>query len=67
MLEDAIGDHAAEIAGAGDEDPLQSDPGAPAPLEQLAHGFARRVGEHHAQREKQAPDDLRDLEGALCA
>ena len=33
----------------------------------FAHGFARRVGEHPRQREEQAPDDLRDLIGALRA
>ena len=65
VLEDAVGDHAAEIAGAGDQDALQADAGAPAALEQLAHRFARGVGEHHVEREEQPPDDLRDLVGAL--
>ena len=37
MLQDAVGNHAAEVAGARDEDPLEPDTGAPAALEQLAH------------------------------
>jgi hypothetical protein len=52
---------------AGDQDALQSDPGTPPPLEQLAHGFARDVGEQHVQHEEQGPDELRDLVGALGA
>ena len=39
VLEHAVGDHAAQVAGAGDEDALQADAGAPPPLEQLAHAL----------------------------
>ena len=41
VLEDAIGDHASEIAGAGNQNPLQADAGAPAALQQLADHGAR--------------------------
>jgi hypothetical protein len=58
VLEHAIGNHAAEIAGAGDENPLQPDPRPPAPLQELPHCFARGIGEHHRQHEKQSPHDL---------
>ena len=46
----------AEIAGAGNQDALEADAGAPAALEQLAHGFARGVGEHDVQDQEQHPD-----------
>ena len=41
VLEDLVGDEAAELAGAGDQDPLEADAGAPAALEHLAHQLAR--------------------------
>ena len=56
MLQDAVGHHASEIAGAGNEDPFQPDAGAPAALEQLAHRLARGVGEHDVEDEEQRPD-----------
>ena len=40
MFEDLVGDDAAEVPGAGDQDPLEADPGAPPPLERLAHELA---------------------------
>ena len=54
----------AEVAGAGNEDALQADAGAPAALEQLAHRFARGVGEDDVEDEEQRPDELRHLVGA---
>ena len=43
VLEDLVGDHAPEIAGAGDQHALEADAGAPAALEQLrAPARARR-------------------------
>jgi len=66
MLEDAVRDDAAQIPGAGDEDPLQPDPGAPASLEQLTHRLSGRVGEHQVEDEEEAPHDLGHLIGALC-
>src|SRR5712692_7630242 len=64
MLEDSVGDEPAELARPGDEDALEADAGAPATLERLAHELARRVGQHDVQDEKDAPDNLRHLEGA---
>ena len=61
MLEDLVGDDAPEIAGAGDEDPLEADAGAPAALERLADELARRVGEGDVQDEEEQPDPLRDF------
>ncbi len=55
VLQDAVGHHAAEVAGAGDQDPLQADAGAPAALEQLAHDLARRVGEARRSGRGRAP------------
>ena len=40
MLDDLVRDQTAELAGAGNQDPLQADAGAPAPFEQLAHELA---------------------------
>ena len=64
VLEDLVGDQAAELAGAGDQNPLQADAGAPAALEHLAHELARREGQRDVQDEEDRPDHLRDLERA---
>ena len=40
VLEDAIGDHPAEIAGANDEDALEADAGAPPPAQEVADDLA---------------------------
>ena len=61
VLQHAIGDHAAEVAHAGDQNAFQPDAGSPAPLEQFAHEFAQRVREHDGQDEEERPDDLRHL------
>ena len=45
VLEHLVGDHAAEVAGAGNQDALEADARLPAALERLAHELARRVGE----------------------
>ena len=45
VLEHLVGDHAPEIAGAGDQHALEADAGLPAPLERFADELARRVGE----------------------
>ena len=42
VLEDLVGDHPSEIAGAGDQHALEADAGPPAPLERFAHELARR-------------------------
>ena len=64
VLEDLVRDEAAQLAGSGDQNPLQPDAGAPAALEHLAHELARRVGGRGVQDEEDAPDHLRHLEGA---
>ena len=56
VLEDLVGDQPAELAGAGDQDALQADARAPAPLEQLAHELARREREQHVDDEEERPD-----------
>ena len=61
MLEDLVRDEPAELAGAGDQDPLQADAGAPAALERLAHQLARRERQQHVEDEEERPDQLRDL------
>ena len=48
VLQDLLGDDAAQIAGAGDQDALEPDARLPAPLEQLAHELAR--AEREARR-----------------
>ena len=42
VLEHAVGDHAAEVAGAGNQDAAQADARQPAPLERFADELARR-------------------------
>ena len=61
MLENLVGDQAAELAGAGDQDPLEADAGAPAALEHLAHELARGVRQRDVEDEEDRPDQLRDL------
>src|SRR5262252_9367871 len=41
VLDDLVGDQTSELAEAGDQNPAESDPGAPAPLEHVAHQLAR--------------------------
>ena len=55
---DAVGDQAPELARAGDEDPLQADPGAPAALEELADRLARPVRDGNGQHEEDQPHQL---------
>ena len=55
MLENLVGDHASEIAGAGDEDAPQPDARDPAPLERLAHELARQIAERDVEDEEDAP------------
>ena len=40
VLKNPLGDHASEIAGAGDQDSLEPDAGLPSPLQELAHELA---------------------------
>lgn len=47
-----------------DEDTLEPDPRAPAPLQDFADELARRVGERDVDDEEDGPDGLRDLERA---
>ena len=56
VLEDLVGDEPAEVAGAGDEDPLQADAGAPAALEHLAHDLARRERQRDVEDQEERPD-----------
>src|SRR5262245_15919538 len=62
VLEDLVRDQASQFARSGDEDALQADARAPAPLEHFAHQFARRVGQRHVEHEENGPDRLRYLE-----
>ena len=64
MLKDFLGDDAAKVAGAGNQDALQPEAGFPAPLEQLADELARAERERDVDDEEQRPDDARDLIGA---
>ena len=64
MLENLVGDEAAELARAGDQNPLEADARAPAALEHLAHELARRERQRDVEDEEDAPDDLRHFEGA---
>ena len=67
VLEDLVGDQAAQLAGAGDQDPLEADAGAPAALEHLAHQLARREGQRDVEHQEDRPDRLRHLERAALA
>jgi hypothetical protein len=58
VLQNAIGHHAPKIAGAGNEDALQPDAGAPSPLEEFAHRFARAVRKQNVQHQEKRPHDL---------
>src|SRR4029077_17122351 len=62
VLEDLVRDEPAQLAGSRDENPLQPDPRAPAPLERFPYELARRVRQRDVQDQEEAPDDLRDLE-----
>ena len=53
-----------EVAGPGDQDPLETDAGAPPALEQFANGLARKIREEHVEDEEHAPDELRHFVGA---
>ena len=64
VLEHALGHLAPQVAGAGDQDPLQADARTPAPLQQLADRLARGVGEHHVEGQEECPHQLRHFEGA---
>ena len=67
MLEDLVGDQPAELAGSGDQDPLQPDAGAPSPLEHFAHELARRERQRDVQDDEDAPRRLRHFERAAAA
>ena len=41
VLDDLVGDEAAQLAGSRNQDPLQTDAGAPPALEHVAHELAR--------------------------
>ena len=45
VLEQLVGDGAPEVAGPGNQHPLEADAAPPAPLEGLAHEGPRAVGE----------------------
>src|SRR5262245_53256639 len=64
VLEDLVRDETPEFARPGNQNPLEADAGAPAPLERFANELARRVGEPDVQDEEDQPDDLRDFEDA---
>ena len=61
MLEHLVRDHAAKLAGAGNQDAPQPDAGGPAPLERFAHELARQVAERDVEQQEDAPDRLRHL------
>ena len=64
VLDDLVRDQTTQLAGSGDQNPLQPDAGAPAALEHIAHELARSVGGRGVQDEEDAPHHLRDLEDA---
>ena len=64
MFEDAVGHHAAEIAGAGDQDAAQPDARQPPPLQRFADELARQIAERDVADEEDAPDDARHFVGA---
>src|SRR3989337_1632702 len=61
VLEDLIGDDAAEIPRARDEHPFQPDAGAPAALERFADQLARGIRERDVEGQEDQPDPLRDF------
>ena len=63
-FENSVGDEASQLARSGDENPLEADAGAPAPLEDFAHDLARREGERDVQDQEDRPGGLRDFERA---
>ena len=67
MFENLVGDEPSELAGPGNQNPLEADAGAPASLEHLAHQLARGVGQQHVQHEEDRPDPLRHLEHPALA
>ena len=67
MLEDAIRDDAAEIAGARDQDLSQPDARQPSPFQRFANELARQVAERDVGDEEEAPDDPGHFERADLA
>src|SRR5207249_449891 len=67
MFEDLVGDEAAEVAGARDEDLLEPDASTPPPLEDLPHQLSSRVGQDDVQDQEDCPHELGDLECAGLA
>ncbi len=61
MLKNLLGDDAAEVACAGNQDALQPEAGFPAPLEHLAHELARTERQRDVDHQEHRPDDARDL------
>ncbi len=61
VLKNLFRNHASQISRAGNQDPLQADPGLPSPLENFADEFARAERQHDVDHEEQRPDDARDL------
>ena len=61
VLENLVGDQPPQLAGTRDHDPFEADAGTPAPLERLAHDFARREREDDVDEQESSPDQLRDL------
>ena len=55
VIEHLVRDHPPEVAGAGNQHPLQADAGLPAPLERFADELARQVGEDARWRRGTAP------------
>src|SRR5687768_13035433 len=67
MLEDAIRHHAAEIAGAGDQNAAQPDARQPPALEGFADELARQVAERDVADQENAPHRARHFERADVA
>ena len=55
VFQDAVGDHAAELAGADDQDALEADAAAPPPLEEIADDLAGQIGGEHAEADEKRP------------
>src|SRR5437588_11946332 len=64
VFEDLVGHESPELAGPGDQNPLEADAGAPPPLQHFSHELAGRERQQDVQEEKDHPHDVRDLEFA---
>src|ERR1043166_4153167 len=64
VFDDLVGDDAAKLARAGDENAPQPEPRLPATLEHFAHDLPQRERQPDVEDDEQRPDRVRDLVGA---